>query len=63
MQVHILERILFVAIVCTVVFAGRYLYTYLVSIYQSHWVSIHSSLLSQPRPHSTHTVLYSHMYY
>lgn len=37
MQVHILERILFVAIVCTVVFAGRYLYTYLVSIYQSHW--------------------------
>lgn len=44
MQVHTLERILFVVIVCTVVFAGLYLYAYLVSIYQSHWVSIHSSL-------------------
>jgi hypothetical protein len=49
MKVHILERILFFEIACTVVFAGLYLYTYLVSIYQSHWVSIHSSLLYQPK--------------
>jgi hypothetical protein len=48
MQVHTLERILFVAIVCTVVFTGLYLYTYLVSIYQSHWVSIHFLPLCQP---------------
>jgi hypothetical protein len=40
MQAHILERILFVVIACTVIFAGLCLYTYLVSIYQSHWVSI-----------------------
>ena len=52
MKVHILERILFFEIACTVVFAGLYLYTYLVSIYQSHWVSIHSSLLYQPKSHS-----------
>ena len=45
MQTHILERILFAAIVCTAVFAGLYLYTYLVSLCQSHWVSIHSSLI------------------
>jgi len=45
MQVHILERILFVVIVCTVVFTGLYLYTYLVSIYERHWVSIHHSSL------------------
>jgi hypothetical protein len=48
MQAHILERILFVVIVCTVLFTGLFLNTYLVSIYQSHWVSIHSSLLCQP---------------
>ena len=46
MQAHILlERILFIAIACTIVFAGLYLYTYLVN---SHWVSIHSSLICQP---------------
>jgi hypothetical protein len=42
MKVHILERILFVVIAGTVIFTGLYLYTYLVSIYQSHWVSSHS---------------------
>ena len=48
MQVHIIERILFIVIACTVAFAGLYLYTYLVSIYQSHWVSIYFSLICQP---------------
>lgn len=45
MKVHILERILFVVIAGTVIFTGLYLYTYLVSIYQSHWVSSHSPRL------------------
>ncbi|KAF8500250.1 hypothetical protein F5888DRAFT_1680446 [Russula emetica] len=59
MQAHILERILFVVIACTVIFAGLCLYTYLVSIYQSHWVSEHSFPLPylSARSHSTtHTV-------
>ena len=47
MKVHILERILIFVIACTIVFAGLCLYIYLVCIYQSHWVSIHSSLLCQ----------------
>ncbi|KAI0284644.1 hypothetical protein BGY98DRAFT_527283 [Russula aff. rugulosa BPL654] len=45
MKVHILERILFFEIACTVVFAGLYLYTYLVSIYQSHWPHVLASHL------------------
>ncbi len=63
MKVHILERILFFVIACTVIFAGLYIYTYLVSIYQSHWVSIHSSFLSARSMHSTYMILlYSHIY-
>ena len=61
MQVHILERILFDVIACTVILVGLYLYTYLVSIYQSrHWVSIqvHSKPPSQNDAfNSTHKVL------
>ena len=62
MKVHILERILFFAIAKTVIFTGLYLYTYLVSIYQSHWVSINSSLLRQSdRAQLTHGIV-SHMH-
>jgi hypothetical protein len=43
MQAHILlERILFIAIACTIVFAGLYLYTYLVN---SHWPHVITSHL------------------
>lgn len=45
MQAHILERILFVVIACTAIFAGLCLYTYLVNIYQSHWPHVLASHL------------------
>src|SRR5258708_6776165 len=38
-KAYLLERVLFVAIACTVVFAGLCIYIYLVGIYESHWVS------------------------
>jgi hypothetical protein len=57
MKAHILERILFVVIVCTVLFTGLYLYTYLVSIYQSHWVSNHSSLPCRQIAFNSHGIV------
>ena len=53
---HLLERILFVVIACTLVFAGLCIYSCLVGIYEDRWVSA-SARWAPNCAQLTHTVL------